>query len=178
MKELNEYTTEVRRRVEEKKRARRRTAGRIAALSAPLALLLTLTAFLLPRLMPMPGKVPDGEQEANGIDQALPVGEKLIVTVEALTEGPEARTHTLTDDAAYELKELIDGILIAETDEETCSDLAVESADMCRRITLTGADGSARTFELIGKTLKDAQTGVCFPITQAEYERLMSLISE
>ncbi len=177
MKELNEYTMEVRRRVEEKKRARRRTAGRIAALSAPLALLLTLTAFLLPRLMPMPGKVPDGEQEANGIDQALPVGEKLIVTIEALEESEDESLLQITGDAAYELKALIDGILRDGAVAENFSTLP-ESQDLCRRITLIDGNGHESSFELTGSSLKDEETGVVYAIPQEKYERFLSLISE
>ncbi len=180
MKELNEYTMEVRRRVEEKKRARRRTAGRIAALSAPLALLFTLTAFLLPRFLPAPDTAPedtDCPPVSDSIEQASPDGSPLTVTVAALEESEDESFLQITADAAYELKALIDGILRDGAVAEDFSTLP-ESHDLCRRITLIDGNGHESSFELTGSSLKDEETGVVYAIPQEKYERFLSLFSE
>ena len=182
MKELNEYTAEVMRRAEGKKRARKNALVKTVSLCAPLVLITVGAALLLPRLLPFGSAAPDSDRpetaEPSAVVSAMiqpgdiagPVDEDL--PVDELTQDSGA---VITDTAAIdELTELIAKI---GCEGLPCpgSNSVIASHEECAIITLTHADGSTESYTLYKNRLKNNDTGESFEITAEQYARLAEL---
>ena len=184
MKELSEYTAEVMRRADEKKRARKRAAIRTVTLCVPLALAATAALVLLPRV-----NKPGADVEAALPTQDVPDGmtneaaASFTVFVEPIAQDAEfVEAHETAMDESdavadpalkEELIAIIDGVV---NGEESADDEVVDAEFEGYYITISGSDGGERRYALKPLTLTDLDLGIEYRITEEQYERLLALI--
>ena len=178
MRDIVEYTSEVLRRAEEKKRARRRRIGTAVSFCVPFALLSAAAALVLRSYTRMPdAAAPQGGESYTDSD---------FITTETAHTAVYAYVETLDDENVNEsalvcgdpegLAELIESIEGGAGDQ---SDPATDAPEgPRRRITLTDAEGNISSYLLTGLRLKNNLTGAAYALTAEQYERLLELIGE
>ena len=189
MKEMNEYTAEVLRRVDRRKRERKARL-RTAALCAPAV----LTALILAAVLPKWGKVssdeaaPDGAGSASHADPAAAntappsdnfggIGENDGARLD-LVAGIEAERLGFYDNGSVvpleAYREIVETIAAAEGRAPLDNEDDVPSPGI--GIVLHYSNGTDAEYELYGSTLKNTGTGQSFPLTSDEASRLVKLL--
>lgn len=184
MKELDEYTAEVRRRVDEKRRAKKRRLGSITAFSVPLVMLAVLAAVLLPHFKPKPdGAAPDTDSltEAIGSQSIVTVYVEPITSSDHIVDefsneaAPELAPPSVEGSEKDELIELIESIESGPLDEAAPgSDSATPT--LAWSIELTDAGGNTRSYVLGYLSLTNTATGVKHQLTEEQYSKMLILI--
>ena len=178
MKEISEYTAEVMRRADGKKRSRRRAAAKALSLGVPLA-------FAAAALILLPGLKPDTPLEAalptfetSDAAPAEPAAIEVFVEpmdrADTLNYGPAKDAKNEPIEAAS--KEAIAAIIgsVIEGEEIRVTDMSIGGEGYL--ITVKGADGSTVRYALTSLALTDLDRGIGFRVSEEQYETLLGLI--
>ena len=179
MKELSEYTAEVMRRADGKKRSRRRAAAKALSLGVPLA-------FAAAALILLPGLKPDTPLEAalptfetSDAAPAEPAAIEVFVEpmdrADSLNYGPGKSGDSEPTEAAAS-KEAIAAIIASVTEGEELGVTETLLGGEGYLITVKCEDGSTVRYALEALTLTDLDRGIGFRVSEEQYETLLGLI--